>query len=118
MSDLGRKVADILGQVYAGIYHIDRDILRADLSGDRYIVLTMDAFRDYSTFDGSTLTDLVVLCHDAAIRLSIDPAGPRYFRLSFHQRKREGDISQRMPTIEDAVKRVHDGLLVEEIAFK
>lgn len=118
MSDFGRKVADLLGQVYQGIYHIERDILRADLSTPDYISLTLSAFRDYSNFDGSTLTMLVVMCHDAGIRFELQPAGPKYFRFLFHHRNcRTGSTTQRMPTIEEHIKMIRENYWLPELAM-
>jgi hypothetical protein len=113
ISPIGRQVADILGQVFRGIYHIDKDIRRADLTKD-YVAMTISASRDFSTFDTSLLTELVVLCHDACIRLEIQTAGPRYFRLLFHQRKREGQMYERMPTMEEHIKMIRENIGGEE----
>ena len=108
LSPIGVKVADILGQAFLGIYHIDRDALRADWANPYYITFTISALRDWSTFDNDTLMVMIVLCHNACIRMEIHPAGPRYFRFLFHQRTREGGIYERMPTIEDHVKFIQE----------
>lgn len=115
MSPFGKEVADILGQAFKGIYHISRDALRADFSEDGYVSLTISAFRDWSTYDGELLTVLVVLCHEACIRMQIEPAGPRYLRLRFHKRQRTGGLMERMPTIEDHVKSIKENYLLEEM---
>jgi hypothetical protein len=116
MSPLGRKVADILGQAFLGIYHIDNDILRADLSTKNFISLTLPAYRDWSTVDGNLLTIMVVLCHDAGLRMSINPAGPRYFRFIFYQRStHQGRWDSAIPTMEEHIAFIRDKLLIDEI---
>ena len=109
MSPLGREVADILGQVWRGIYHLRRPE-RFDWSNPYYIEIRIT--QELATYDGLELTALVVLCHDHAIRLSVAGCAPRTLRLLFHKRQREGDITQRHPTIEHAVEivRTHLGL--------
>jgi hypothetical protein len=108
MSPFGRDVADLLGQVYAGIYHIHSEVLhpRADWSDERRIEIT--TFQDLSTYDFDILTKLVVLAHDMAIRLTIAPASSRYLRLIFHKREREGHISRRHPSLEQAVEGIRE----------
>ena len=118
ISPLGKKVADILGQAFRGIYHINKDILRADLSTESYIALTISGWRDWATFDDNLLTVLVVLCHDAGIRMEIQPSGPRYFRLLFHQRGWNGTMSKRMIKLDDHVKMIRDHYLLDEIILK
>lgn len=83
-SILGEMVADILGEVYGGLYHIDQPTLlheRTAWSDDRCITLTIDG--ELATHDGSELTWLVLLCHAHGIRLAIFGAAPRYVRLQF-----------------------------------
>jgi hypothetical protein len=120
MSPLGEKVADILGQAFRGIYHISKDIRRADLTPNDYIEMTFMAYGGVlSTFDGAELTYLVVLCHDAGVRLEIEPCNPRYLKLCFSRRRsRTGSMSHRMPTIEDHVKFIHEKLTCDEIVLK
>ena len=103
MSRLGRKVADILGVVYAGIYHIDQRALdKGDWSHQGYIEIKL---RDtLSTYDLDRLTALVIACHDAAVRVEIDGNSWHMLLLRFHERKRESDsMWERHPTIEQVV---------------
>jgi hypothetical protein len=73
LSPLGRKVAEIVGAVVRGIYHIEQYTADVDWSNERFIeIRTHNSFlANISTYDCSALTELVVLCHDAAIRLEI-----------------------------------------------
>lgn len=63
------------------------------------------AFTTPSTHDGDDLTKLVIAAHDECVRVELSPATPRMLRVSLHPRVREGGISARHPTIEDAIAR-------------
>jgi len=104
MSPLGEAVANLLGRVYLGIYHLPSQALsRVDWSSTYCIEYTH--YGDLSTVDGINLTALVVFAHDKMIRVSIRGCGPGYLQMQFHQRDtRTGNMSERYPTIEDHVK--------------
>jgi protein gp37 len=59
-----------------------------------------------ATFDTDTLTQLVVRCHDAGIRLQVEALRPRTFRLTFSQRGRSGTRYERHPDLETAIQAV------------
>lgn len=105
MSEFGRLIADILGQAYQGIYHIDREALRADWSQPSYITINLTSGQ-LATYDLDHLTTLVVLCHDHAVRMEIQSSSPHRVKVGFSKRQREGQIYYRHPTIEDAVANV------------
>jgi hypothetical protein len=104
-SEFGRRVADLLVEWQAGIYHLDTKALkRVNWTDPRLITLTV-RFISYATFDGSYLTRLVFLAHDACIRVELEAVGPRCMRIWFHPRKRDGHLAERHPTLEEAVTR-------------
>lgn len=110
MSPFGVQVADLLGQLYQGIYHISKYLDKVNWMSDDWIPVTVND-SDMSTFDFSRLTVLVVLCHDMHIRCQIHALSNwGYLQLQFSPRDRDGDIYKRHPTIEDAVKVIHDNL--------
>lgn len=80
ISPFGRRVADILGQVVQGIYHIEEEALAADWSRDYCVTLKVRGgyLGRVCTWDGNLMTILVVACHDAAVRLDIGPANIGY----------------------------------------
>jgi len=100
-SPLGLKVADILGMVWNGLYHLDPRIIKKTNWADPYCISVLIQ-QSLATADWQNLTELVVLCHDLAIRMDLAPH-MRYLSLLFHQRTREGYYNQRHPTIEEAV---------------
>lgn len=105
ISELGKKVADLLGQVYGGIYHLDSGALsRVDWTDEHHIEFIL-SHRDLDTYDGSELTDLVLLCHMMNIHMSIDAASYRRLRLSFQRVTRRGFFRDGHPTLGDAIKR-------------
>lgn len=103
LSPLGVAVANLLGRVWLGIYHLpDASLSRVDWEDNYCIEFTY--YGDIATFDFNDLTALVVYAHDEMIRVNIWGCGPRYMKMQFHQRhKREGGISERYPTIEDHI---------------
>ena len=102
ISPLGESAASLLSDLFAGSHHIPpRALRRVDWSNPYWIEFVIDAH--FATYDASNLTRLVFLAHDYCLRVSIEPAAYRYFRLIFHPRQREGDIFTRHPSLEQAV---------------
>lgn len=128
-SALGVKVADLLGEVFAGIYHLNH-ISAVDWTDENFISVPMTW--PLATYDSPDLTRLVVLAHDYCLRLEIRPSvieltdesGATYgdvegddlgttfdcpaLELCFSPRAREGDLLSRHPTLEEAVASVRE----------
>jgi hypothetical protein len=98
-----KKVCDILGMVGGGIYNapIAHDKIDWDYGWGGVSVVWKH--HDLSTFDYNQLTSLVFLCHEARIRCSVAPAGPKLLRLSFWQREPDGSMAKRHPNLDEAV---------------
>jgi len=98
VSELGEIVADIIGQLYEGIYHVeDNHLFKADWANPKRIVLTLpDGGGRFATYDFSLLTHLVLLAQATKIRIAITAATHGYLRLTF---SRYDDHR----TIEDAI---------------
>jgi len=104
ISPLGEAVADLVGQVFLGIYHLPTAALKKVEWDDDYIIRLVIG-KSLCTVDNNELTRLVVLAHDRLIRVDIEGAAPRYLRLIFHQRTaREGSLTERCPTMEEHIK--------------
>lgn len=106
MSPFGELVADILGVAFLGIYHVDVKALERAEWNDNYRIAVSLGWVSLATWDFATLSMLVVICHDAAVRLSIEPCNFRYVRVVFHPRTREGDVSAGHPTLEENARRI------------
>ena len=108
VSPFGEQVANILGDAFFGIYHLDYvSLKKADWKNNDWIQVTVCG--GLSTYDNDGLTRLVVLCHDRLVRLEIRAAAPKYLRLCFSPRKsRDGHMFERHPTLEDAMVRIRD----------
>lgn len=105
MSTFGEAVANLLGDLYGGIYHLqDNDLKKVEWDNNHHIVFVLN-WRSLSTTDNNLLTGLVILCHDRAIRCEISARSSKGIELIFHQRSRGGGISQRHPTMEEAIER-------------
>ncbi len=105
ISPFGRVVADFLGELFAGIYHMDVQALRrADWTHQDFIVVNI-GYQSMATFDDDKLTRLVFLAHHLAIRVSIksEKRRIRSISLTFSQRERTGDLYFRHPTLDQAV---------------
>lgn len=91
LSSLGEAVADLLGDLFYGIYHLDSTALKkVDWANDHHIIFIL-GWKSLATTDFDELTRLVILCHDRCIRCEISPRAFHYLELIFHQRQREGN---------------------------
>lgn len=82
LSALGRCVADILGAVYGGLYHVDSNAIRK-AGWDHAAVVCVTVRHEVATVDSSDLWTLAVLTQACGIRLAIKGIGPHYLRLQF-----------------------------------
>jgi hypothetical protein len=109
ISPLGEKVADILGLVFRGIYHLDQKQLDCVQWDNRdCIVVGLNAWNDIATQDGDELTELCILCHDEAIRCAVHARAGNYRRLElcFNQRDRSPSNCEGHKTMEEAISYV------------
>jgi hypothetical protein len=103
MSELGVRVADLLGEWQGGIYHLDPKALKkVDWTSPSYIQFTL-GWKNLSTVDFDELTRLVFLAHHCCIRVDIDASTHKQMRMLFHPRSRHGGRSQRHPDIMEAL---------------
>lgn len=117
MSPLGVAVADLLGELFYGIYHLDpKALFRVDWTNERFIELTL-GHKQLATADYDDLTRLVFLAHHLAIRVAIEASSHNYLHLIFHQRTRNGSGSYKHLTLDQAVEafkaQMEDGGVVE-----
>lgn len=123
-SELGLKVADIIGWAFGGIYHVSQ--VWNNRWHDPHCII-VKVRQSLSTYDTSELMRLVTLCGDAEIRLEIIPSGAvvdqdtEIFRdvgdeefpdipvlkLMFHQRSHTklDTLGEGIPPFDEMVKR-------------
>ncbi|MBZ9752957.1 hypothetical protein K7W42_19140 [Deinococcus sp. HMF7604] len=105
-SPLGLRVADLLGELAHGIYHLPKGAkYRTNWGHSRYIEVTLEnGYVTLGTVDADYLTRLVFLAHDYGLRVEIRPCNFRHLVLGFSQREvRTGAYHERCPTAEDAL---------------
>jgi len=101
-SPFGLKVARILDDIWA-LYNI-ATFTKIDFSAEDAVQFRLH--KSIATYDFDELTQLVVRCHDACVRLSIRGSGSH---LSLHFSPRERDTESMVtshPTMEQAIERV------------
>lgn len=102
MTEAQRACFDLLCDVFHGEHHAPERIY----AFGRGIKCNAESHR-LSTFDFDYLTRLVVLAHDACVRVEIVSSGPGRIGLVLHKRAgRTGSSYDRHPTIEEAIERV------------
>ena len=114
ISPLGRDVADLLGELFYGIYHLDNKALyKVDWSNNHHIIISI-CFQDWSTINCSNLTRLVFLAHHMALRVNMKASTHNYMQLMFHKRGRSGNFTQRHPTLDEAVSTFKANVTIPE----
>lgn len=105
LSPFGERAADLLGWVWRGIYHIPEEVRRGEWKADEVsITLWGGKYHGLNSYDDDYLTRLLIGAHDFAIRVTVEPAGPRYLRVRLLPRQRDGAFCERHPTIERAIE--------------
>ena len=102
LSPFGVREANVLGQVYRGIYHIDSAVLRKGMSWNNSLVLSVNVSGGLATFDFDGLTRLVFCCQQAGIGVDICGCPWAYTKLLF---------SAKRPTIGQIFKSKDDDIL-------
>ncbi|MEE3155805.1 MAG: hypothetical protein VX309_09800, partial [Pseudomonadota bacterium] len=106
---------DICGMVGGGIYNAPINWERVDWgapgSNGRHSGIFVP-WRDgrMATFDGGQLTMLVLLAHEARIRVEIRAKAWGHMQLAFFQRAHDGGTFGRHPDIDEAVTRFREYL--------
>lgn len=103
LSDFQRRACEILARAMnTGIYNVPVNWEKVVWRHGSSVRFTMYC-RGLSTFDFSQLTRLVIVAHDECVRIEIQPASKDYLYIYMSPREREGDMTRRHPTIEDAI---------------
>lgn len=113
ISPLGETIADLLDDVWAGIYHLPTTYLeRTNWADPDWIIVIIP--NGLATFDNNGLTMLVVLVHDRMLRMEIRGRSHSSMELLFHLRKaRTGRTFERCPTLE-----IHSATIRNSVAHR
>lgn len=105
----GKAIADIMGEVFRGIYHMDPNDLEAS-DFDAGIVRVNRSIAtwdfDFATWDFDHLLTLVVLATDEGFRLEICPRSNSTMTIRFHLHPRGDNPMEELPLFDDMVASI------------
>lgn len=107
-SEIGAKAADLLGDVFLGLYHLNQTSLKKGIwTNPHYAQVTY--YGGLATVDFNELTRLVVLAHNRMLRVELEGLAPNYIRIRVHARaSRTGGIASRCPTMEEHMRIINN----------
>jgi hypothetical protein len=111
-SALGVKVADILGQVYLGIYHISDEVTSKKVDWQNGSDVSVTVYGELATFDGEELTWLILCCVEAGVSVQISGAFKGYTKLTFKHGDRTINLEQQSRDLNA------EGLTAEKLAVR
>lgn len=101
MTDDQWDCAQMFARVCGGFHHV-----YGTFKPHGYGIIINDRSGRWATFDFDRLTELVIAAHDEMIRVELRPSGPRMVGFALWKRHaRDGGMSERHPTMEDALAR-------------
>lgn len=95
------KATDFFSILFGGEHHITGKIKPCGYGWE-----LNDRWKNYASFDSYLLTKLTLMAHKYAVRVEICPSGPGMLKICIWQRSREGRLSERHPTIEEAINNI------------
>lgn len=108
---LKEKVLGVLSFAYGGEHHIPGEIRQP--GGAHFIEINVPD--GIATFDFDNLTRLVIGCHQICVRMEIVASGPRRLKLRFHNRRPEGRIFERHPTMQGVLEQLWPDALAKSL---
>lgn len=96
-----QEAIDFFAEFYGGEHHFPKGGVKE--FGDGWVVNHNQG--DLATYDFDKLTNLVIMAHDKCIRVSVFPYNFNTLRIAIWKRQREGGMSLRHPTIEQAIEK-------------
>lgn len=111
-SPLGRVALEILAIFASGLHHLDPNQIEKTHWDDEYVISFDFPRASWATTDFNELTQLVVMAHDANVRIGICSPSMKTMRLLFHRREPEGSYSQRQETLEAATAMIRANYII------
>ena len=96
------EATDFFSEFYYGEHHIPKHQVHE--FGHGWMVKHDRG--DLATFDYNDLTRLVIMAHDKCYRASISPLSKSTLQIAILKREREGSMSERHPTLEQAIEKL------------
>lgn len=96
-----QEATAFFSEFYGGEHHLPRGGIKD--WGDGWCVHHDQG--DLATYDSDGLTNLVFMAHDKCIRVSVQPHAFKTIRIAIWRRKREGSLSRRHPTLDQAIEK-------------
>lgn len=109
MSPLGENVADALGLVFRGIYHLSETSLRkVNWSHPSHIRVVIGD--ELANVDYQILTEMVVVCNYLKLRFAIRGIAPGYVKVIFHQRqsRNKEDFFNYIPPLDQQIQEIRE----------
>jgi len=106
-SPIAYEAFDLLSELWHGPHHVVEIVKITTTKAniwDRDLFCSVRFRNELATWDFNEMTRLVFLAHDRCIRVSVSAVSKGVLELAFHKRKRRGGMSQRHPTLEQAVE--------------
>lgn len=96
------RMESVLSVAFRGIHHVPKITKYGD--GNQFWAVNVRS--GIATFDSDQLTRLVLAAHHFAVRVEIQSSGPGLVKLLLHTRKRDGNIYESHPTIQQAIEKL------------
>lgn len=100
------RMENVLHITFRGLHHCPK--IHKYRVGSPYERWEVNYWSYVSTYDYDQLTRLVVSAHDECIRVAIKNSGPGMIKIQLWARKRGGSMTERHPTIEEAIKAIRE----------
>ncbi len=106
MTDEQWLLSLFLCRLFNGFHHCP-EIKQSNCGARNIAINTRTSY--FANYDYDYLTKMVIMAHNWGVRCSISGSGPGMFKISLWKRhNREGDVSERMPTIEHMIEKYSD----------
>lgn len=95
-----------LNRLFRGFHHCP-EIKQSNCGTSSIAINTRTAY--FANYDYDYLTKMVIMAHNWGVRVFISGSAPGMFKITLWKRhKRDGDISERIPTIDQMVEQYKD----------
>ena len=101
MNEEQRACYAMLCELMNGDHHVTEKVSVCSPSG-----IQINTIHSFATWDGSWLTNLVILAHKHLVRAEFGPGGPGRIKLMLHKRRSSGQYCERHPSCADLITTI------------